>query len=264
MLDILKEEPTVRDREGAPQFVFKRGDIEFEGVGFSYDGKRPAVQDVSFRLEGGKTIAIVGETGGGKSTLLKLLYRMYDPAKGSIKIDGQDVRDVRLSSLMEHISIVPQIIGVFNASILDNLKYGRLDATQEQCEEACQAAALHKISSFPKGYDELVGPKGTKLSGGELQRLAIARALLRDSHIVLFDEAMSSLDSETEWAIQERMRRWCADKTVVIVAHRLATIAHADLILAVKDGRIVEAGCQEELLEKKGYYYSLWSKQKLV
>lgn len=264
MIEILEAVPTVRDRQDAPDFELKQGDIEFDHVGFSYDGQRQAVRDISFKVSGGTTVAIVGETGGGKSTLLRLLCRSYDVTTGSIRVDSQDLRDVRLGSLMKHVSTVPQIISVFNGTMEENLLYGKFTATREECEAACEAAAFHKkISSFAKGYQERVGEKGTKLSGGELQRLAIARTLLRDTKIVLFDEAMSSLDSETEWKIQERLREFCADKTVVMVAHRLATIAHADLILAVKDGVIVEAGRQKDLLEKKGYYYSLWDKQRL-
>ncbi|KAJ4393882.1 hypothetical protein N0V93_003098 [Gnomoniopsis smithogilvyi] len=264
MIEILEAVPTVRDRKGAAEFKLKQGEIEFDKVGFSYDGKRQAVRDISFKVPGGTTVAIVGETGGGKSTLLRLLCRSYDVTTGSIRVDGQDLRDVCLGSLMKHVSIVPQIISVFNGTMEENLRYGKFTATREEYEAACEAAAFHKkISSFAKGYQEMVGEKGTKLSGGELQRLAIARALLRNSKIVLFDEAMSSLDSETEWKIQERLREFCANKTVVIIAHRLATIARADLILAVKDGVIVEAGRQQDLLEKKGYYYSLWDKQKL-
>jgi ABC-type transport system involved in Fe-S cluster assembly fused permease/ATPase subunit len=265
LLEILRHEPAIQDREGAVDYEFRGGSISFENVDFSYDGKRQILNDISFKVEAGQTVAIVGETGGGKSTLLKLLYRAYDVSSGSIKVDDQDVRDVRLESLLEQISIVPQTIGVFNTSILTNLKYSKLDATRKDCEEACHGAALHKkISLLPKGYDEAVGTRGMKLSGGELQRFAIARVLLRDSKIVLFDEAMSSLDSETESRIQSHLRKWCAGRTVIIIAHRLATISHTDLILAVKDGRIVEAGRQTELLAKKGYYYELWDKQRLA
>ncbi|KAJ4420255.1 hypothetical protein N0V82_004466 [Gnomoniopsis sp. IMI 355080] len=264
MIEILEAVPTVRDPKDAAEFELKQGEVEFDRVGFSYDGQRQAVRDISFKVPGGTTVAIVGETGGGKSTLLRLLCRSYDVTTGSIRVDGQDLRHVRLCSLMKHVSIVPQIISVFNGTMEENLQYGKFTATRAECEAACEAAAFHKrITSFAKGYQEKVGEKGTKLSGGELQRLAIARALLRDSKIVLFDEAMSSLDSETEWKIQERLREFCADKTVIIIAHRLATIAHADLILAVKDGMIVEAGRQKDLLEKKGYYYNLWDKQRL-
>lgn len=280
MIEILEAQPTIRDKIGAPEFKLVNGDIEFDQVGFSYqhedssengkEGKKisertAAVKNVSFKVPGGTTVAIVGETGGGKSTLLRLLCRLYDVDAGSIRVDGQDIRDIRLGSLMRHISIVPQIISVFNDTVTSNLKYGNFAATQQDCEAACEAAALHKkiTGSFPDQYDEIIGERGTNLSGGELQRLAIARVLLRDSKIVLFDEAMSSLDSETEWKIQGRLRAFCQDRTVVIIAHRLATVAHADLILAVKDGVIVESGRQEELLAKGGYYYNLWDKQRL-
>lgn len=264
MIEILEAVPTVRDGESAAEFEIKDGEIDFDHVGFSYDGQRQVVRDINFKVPGGTTIAIVGETGGGKSTLLRLLCRSYDVTEGSIRVDGQDLRDIRLGSLMKHVSIVPQIISVFNGTMLENLRYGKFTATREECEAACETAAFHKkIMSFADRYEEKVGETGTKLSGGELQRLAIARALLRDSKIVLFDEAMSSLDSETEWKIQERLREFCAEKTVIIIAHRLATIAHADLILAVKNGVVVEAGRQQDLLEKKGYYYSLWEKQRL-
>ncbi|MCJ1377763.1 hypothetical protein MMC17_000859 [Xylographa soralifera] len=267
LLDILRQQITIKDREGAENFKLKNGSIEVEHVTFAYNKKRqPAVEDVSFAVEGGKTIAIVGKSGGGKSTLLKLLMRSYDTTSGSITIDGQDIKDIRKATLLQHISIVPQTIGVFNTSILENLRYAKFDATLEECEEACRAVGLHEkiTSSFDKGYDEIIGEKGGKLSGGELQRLAIARVLLRDSKIVLFDEAMSSLDAETEFKIQEYLRKWCVGRTVIIVAHRLITISNADVILAVKDGRIVERGSQEELLAKKGYYYELWDKQRLA
>lgn len=267
LLDILRQELTVTDREGAKDFQLENGSIKIEDVTFSYNEKRQAaVQDVSFNVEGGKTIAIVGKSGGGKSTLLKLLMRSYDTTSGSIIIDGQDIRSIRKATLLRHISIVPQTIGVFNTSILENLRYAKFDATLEECEEACRAVGLHEtiMGSFDKGYNEVIGEKGGKLSGGELQRLAIARILLRDSEIVLFDEAMSSLDSETESRIQEYLRKWCVGRTVIIVAHRLASISHADVIIAVKDGRIVERGSQEELLAKKGYYYELWDKQRLA
>ncbi|MCJ1398993.1 hypothetical protein MMC11_002195 [Xylographa trunciseda] len=267
LLDILRQETTVTDCEGAKDFQFKNGSIEVHNVTFSYNEKRKAaVQDISFEVEGGKTVAIVGKSGGGKSTLLKLLMRSYDTISGSITIDGQNIKDVRKATLLQHISIVPQSIGVFNTSILENLRYAKFDATLEECEEVCRAVGLHEkiTGSFDKGYDENIGERGGKLSGGELQRLAIARVLLRDSKFVLFDEAMSSLDAETEFKIQEYLRKWCVGRTVIIVAHRLITISNADVILAVKDGRIVERGSQEELLAKKGYYYELWDKQRLA
>lgn len=299
MIDILERQPTIQDKAGAPDFQLGDGDIEFDHVSFSYqhdddqhakevDGsdkdrdqgaqKRAAVKDVSFKIKGGTTVAIVGETGGGKSTLLRLLCRLHDVDAGAVRVDGQDLRDVRLGSWMRHVRVVPQLVGVFNDTVAANVQYGHRGGgavTQADCKAACAAAALHhKIvgGGFPKQYDEVVGERaGTRLSGGELQRLAIARVLLRHdaaddddrSKVVLLDEAMSSLDSETEWAIQRRLREFARGRTVVIVAHRLATVAHADLILAVKDGAVVESGRQDELLAKRGYYYNLWDKQRL-
>lgn len=196
--------------------------------------------------------------------MLKLLIRSYDAA-GSITVDGQDIKSIRKESLIQHIGIVPQNVGVFNTSVLGNLRYAKPSATLEECQEACRTVSLHeKITSFKHGYDEIVGEGGSKLSGGELQRLAIARVLLRDPEIVLLDEASSNLDSETETQIQEHLRKWAMNRTVVIVAHRLASVAHADLILAVKDGHVVEQGSHKELLEKKGYFWELWEKQKLA
>lgn len=265
VIELLKLQPTVKDKEGAPDLKVGDGTIEFDNVSFSYNGKTDVVKDVSFRADGGKTVAIVGETGGGKSTLLKLLSRTYDVKSGTIRIDGQDLRDVNQELLREQMSIVPQLIGVFNASILENLRYANLEATREQIEQACEAAALHKkIMSFPDGYDQVVGERGVKLSGGERQRLAIARALLRRGRIVLLDEATSDLDAETESRIQDYLREWYVGRTVIVVAHRLATIAKADLIISVRDGQVVEAGRHDELLQKKGYFYTLWNKQRLA
>ncbi|PKS08095.1 hypothetical protein jhhlp_005370 [Lomentospora prolificans] len=263
LLDILQEENNVKDIEGAKPLNFKDGTIEFKDVSFAYTEKgKPALDNISFTIEGGKTLAFVGQTGGGKSTTLKLLMRAYDPTSGSILVDGQDIRKVRKKSLMDHIGIVPQTIGVFNATILDNLRYGKLDATLEECQEACRAVCLHdKIMSFENGYDEMVGERGLKLSGGELQRLATARLLLRNPEIALFDEAMSSLDSGTEAKIQEYLQTWGVGRTVIVVAHRLVTIVHADVIMAVKDGKVVERGTHKELLAKGGYYHELWYKQ---
>ncbi|GAB1317344.1 hypothetical protein MFIFM68171_07554 [Madurella fahalii] len=265
VIELLKLQPTVKDKEGAPDLKVGNGTVEFDNVSFSYNGKTDVVKSVSFKAEGGRTVAIVGETGGGKSTLLKLLSRTYDVKSGAIRIDGQDLRDVRQDSLREQMSIVPQLIGVFNASILENLRYANLEATREQIEQACEAAALHKrIMSFPDGYDQVVGERGVKLSGGERQRLAIARALLRPGRIVLLDEATSDLDAETEARIQDYLKKWYVGRTVIVVAHRLATIANADLIIPFKDGQVVEVGRHGELLQKKGYFYMLWNKQRLA
>ena len=267
LIEIIQEEIAVKDIDGAKDLESREGNIRIDDVSFSYPGKtQPALEDVSISIPSGDRVAIVGRSGGGKSTLLKLLMRGYDPTSGRIYIDGQNIATVRKDSLMKHISIVPQNISVFNASILENLRYARLDATLEQCEAACRAVELHdKITtSFENGYDEVLGEKGAKLSGGELQRLAIARLLLKDTQIVLLDEMTSNLDAETEEKIQKYLSKWCAGRTVVIVAHRLATVLHADLILAVQDGAVVESGSYDELLQKKGYFYELWNKQRLT
>ncbi|KAM7191912.1 heavy metal tolerance protein [Rhypophila sp. PSN 637] len=265
IIEILRLETKVKDKEDATDFKLENGTIEFKNVQFSYDGQRAVVRDVSFKIEGGKTVAIVGETGGGKSTMFKLLCRAYDVTAGSVEIDGQDVRDVRMATLRDHISIVPQNIGVFNTTIYENLRYANLDATREQIEDACIAAAIHKrILSLTNGYKEKVGERGAKLSGGELQRLAIARALLRKTQIVLFDEATSNLDAETEDRIQTYLKKWYQGRTVIVVGHRLATVSNADMIISVKDGIVVEAGRHGKLLANKGYFYRLWNKQRLL
>jgi ABC-type multidrug transport system fused ATPase/permease subunit len=243
----------------------KAGKIEFENIDFSYDGTQKAIRNVSFSVEGGTTVALVGETGGGKSTLIKLLYRRYDATSGSIRIDGQDLRHVSQTSLKAQLTIVPQEIALFEDTILGNVRYGNLDISREEVEAACKLAAIHdRILKMSDGYDTKIGGgiTGTRLSGGEVQRLAIARAVVRNAaRIVVLDEAMSSLDSETDWTIQRNLRRWAHGRTMVMVAHRLSTISHADLILVVKNGEIAEAGRQRELIEKKGHYYAMWVKQ---
>ncbi|KAJ9149717.1 Heavy metal tolerance protein [Coniochaeta hoffmannii] len=265
ILDALTLKPTVRDKPDAPALEVKTGSIEFENVHFSYDGIQNAIRGASFSVDGGTTVALVGETGGGKSTLIKLLYRRYDATSGSIRIDGQDLRHVSQTSLKAQLTIVPQEIALFDDTILDNVRYGNLDISLEEVQAACKLAAIHdRILKMPDGYDTKVGGGGTstRLSGGEMQRLAIARAVVRDAaRIVVLDEAMSSLDSETDWTIQRNLRRWARGRTMVMVAHRLSTISHADLILVVKDGEIAEAGRQRELIEKKGHYYAMWVKQ---
>ena len=262
VVPVLNLKPVVVDKVGARDLEYKGGRVEFEGVDFSYAGNTKTVKDLTFQVEGGGTIALVGETGGGKSTLVKLLCRRYDPSSGSIKIDGQDVRDVTQASLRKHFAIVPQEICIFGGTLLYNLKYGNPEATQEQVEESCKAACIHdRIMKFPAGYETEVGQGGTRLSGGEMQRLAIARMILKDAPIVVLDEAMSSLDSETDWTIQRNLRKWAKGRTMVMVAHRLSTISHADLILVIKGGEIVESGSQRVLIEKKGHYHSMWVKQ---
>ena len=260
LLELFLTEPTVKD--GLKHLPIITGRVDFERVKFSYDGKKQIINDVSFRVEPGQTIALIGETGGGKSTILKLLFRFYDVAAGVIAVDGQDIRTVSLESLREQIGVVPQDPSLFNDTVLNNVRYAKLDATDEEVMEACKAAAIHdKILTFTEGYHSKVGEHGVKLSGGELQRIAIARAILKDAKIILLDEATSSVDSETEGKIQEALKKLSKGRTTFVVAHRLSTIVDADLIIVIKDGAIMEQGPPAELLKSKGKYYRLWTKQ---
>ena len=257
---LFNTKPTVTD--GLGRLRLQSGRVTFNHVKFTYDGKKQIINDVTFDIAPGKTVALIGETGGGKSTILKLLFRFYDIAGGSIRIDGQDIRTVSLESLREHIGVVPQDPSLFNETIMHNVRYSRVGASDEEVMEACRAAAIHdKIMSFTNGYMSKVGEKGVKLSGGELQRIAIARAILKDPKIILLDEATSSVDSETEGEIQEALKKLSRGRTTFVVAHRLSTIVDADLILVIKDGAILEQGPPAELLRSKGKYYRLWTKQ---
>jgi ABC-type transport system involved in Fe-S cluster assembly fused permease/ATPase subunit len=261
-LVLLQKTPTVRDREDARHFVLTKGEVDFKNVKFSYDGQRQVTNDVTLHVDAGQTIALVGETGGGKSTILKLLFRFYDVTGGQILIDGQDLRDVTLESLRQNIGVVPQDPSLFNQTILENLRYAKLDATNEEIYSACKSVALHeKIMSFTKGYETKVGERGVKLSGGELQRMAIARAMLMDPKILLLDEATSSVDSETESQIQASLKKLCAGRTTFVIAHRLSTIVDADIVVVINNGQIVEQGSHADLLKTKGHYYALWARQ---
>lgn len=260
LLDLFQKKPTVKD--GKESFNFKSGAVDFRGVGFSYDGEKEVIKDFNFRAEPGQKVALVGETGGGKSTILRLLFRFYDAQKGSIMIDDHDVRDVTLSSLREHIGVVPQDPSLFNESIMENVRYARLDATDEEVMEACRAASIHeKILTFSKGYSTRVGENGVVLSGGELQRVAIARVILKNPRIILLDEATSAVDTETERRITDALHLLTKDRTTFTVAHRLSTVKNADIILVIKDGTIAEQGSPRELIDKKGDFSKLWLEQ---
>jgi ABC-type transport system involved in Fe-S cluster assembly fused permease/ATPase subunit len=262
LLQLLSTKSTVTNAETPKTLQVKDAKVEFTDVGFSYDKRKEVLKDINFVAEPGKTIAFVGETGGGKSTMLKLLFRFYDVTGGSITIDGQDIRDVSLSSLRDALGVVPQDPSLFNMSIAENIRYSRLDATDEDIQEACKSAAVHdKIMSFPDGYKSKVGERGVKLSGGELQRVAIARVLIKNPKIVMLDEATSAVDSSTEAQIQEAFKQLSAGRTTFVVAHRLSTIMEADLILVVDHGEIIERGTHEELLKSGGKYLELWTKQ---
>ncbi|KFX94613.1 hypothetical protein V490_04292 [Pseudogymnoascus sp. VKM F-3557] len=265
LLELFRAEPTVVDKEDAQPLVFKKGEVVFDNVHFHYEARKETIRDINFAVPGGSTIALVGETGSGKSTILKLLDRFYDVTDGSITIDGQDIRDVTITSLRDKIGVVPQDPDLFNESILNNIRYAKLGSSVEEVHEACKAAAIHdKILSFPDGYQSVVGSHGVRLSGGEKQRIAIARAMLKRPEIIVLDEATSAVDSATEQLIQDAFRELCKGKTTFIVAHRLSTIMRADRILVIKDGEIIENGSHDELIHAKGKYTDLWSKQLLV
>jgi ATP-binding cassette, subfamily B, vacuolar membrane transporter HMT1/ACLQ len=263
MLELFKEQPLVTDSAEAEDMVECDGDVIFDNVTFSYDGKRDAVRDLSFHCPAGTTTALVGESGGGKSTVMRLLFRYYNPSSGSILVDNHSVQDVSISSLRSFIGVVPQDCNMFNESILYNLKYANQSATVDQIEDACRAASIHdRILAFPDGYDTKVGERGVRLSGGERQRVAIARTLLKNPKITLLDEATAALDTETEEKIQESFSSLAEGRTMLIIAHRLSTIVNADQILVLSNGTVVEHGTHDELLRKQGgKYASMWRKQ---
>lgn len=220
LVALLKRKPAIRDRDSVRPLKLTKGEVQFDGVKFSYDGRREVLKGICFEARTGQTVALVGETGGGKSTILKLLFRFYDPMQGSIKIDGQDIRNVTLESLRASIGVVPQDPALFNDSIMNNIRYARSSATDEEIYEACKAVTLHeKFLNLPDGYQTLVGERGVKLSGGELQRVAIARAIIKDPKIVLLDEATSSVDSNTESQIQRSLKALTAGRTTFVIAY---------------------------------------------
>ncbi len=262
MFRILDRAPDVRDRPGAQALAVTGGAIRFEHVDFHYQDNRKILFDVDFSVAAGAKVAIVGRSGSGKSTVGRLLFRFYDVSKGRILIDGQDVRDVTQRSLRAAIGVVPQDTVLFNDTVYQNIAYGRPDASREEVIAAARHAHIHDfISSLPLGYDTLVGERGLKLSGGEKQRVAIARTLLKHPRILLFDEATSALDSESEKSIQDALREIARDHTTLVIAHRLSTIVDADLILVMEAGRIVERGSHADLLAHDGVYARLWAMQ---
>lgn len=262
MLELFREQPTVVDSPSAVPMESCRGDIVFDNVEFSYDGRKPALNGLSFHCPPGTTTALVGESGGGKSTVFRLLFRFYNAAKGSIRVDDQDVQSVTIDSLRRHIGVVPQDTVLFNETIMYNLKYANPNATDEEVYEACRAASIHdRILGFPDGYQTKVGERGLRLSGGEKQRVAIARTILKNPRIILLDEATAALDTATEEHIQGALSTLSRGRTMLVIAHRLSTITTADQILVLHDGRVAERGTHEELLAMKGRYASMWRKQ---
>lgn len=263
MFVLMEREREVADKPGAqPLARTEHPDVKFEHVTFSYEPARVILHDVSFEIPAGKTVAVVGPSGSGKSTLARLLYRFYDVQDGKIAIAGQDIRDVTQASVRQAIGIVPQDTVLFNDTVEYNIAYGKTGASRAQVEEAARAARIHGfIESTPKGYQTMVGERGLKLSGGEKQRVAIARTLLKDPPILIFDEATSALDSANERAIQAELKSAARNKTTLVIAHRLSTVVDAHEILVMDAGRIIERGTHAQLLEKGGRYAAMWALQ---
>ncbi len=262
MFELIDAAPEIVDKPGAPALAISGGALAFEGVTFGYDPERQILGGVSFTIPPGGTLAVVGPSGAGKSTIARLLYRFYDVTGGRIMIDGQDIRDVTQSSLRASIGIVPQDTVLFNNSIGYNIAYGREGSTQEEVETAARGAAIHGfIAGLPDQYEAKVGERGLKLSGGEKQRVAIARTLLKNPPILILDEATSALDSRTEADIQATLDRVSERRTTIIIAHRLSTIVDADAILVLDGGRVAETGTHAELLRKNGLYAEMWMRQ---
>ncbi|MBB3639002.1 ATP-binding cassette subfamily B protein [Variovorax paradoxus] len=263
MFVLLEKEREVRDAPGAQPLAGADATVRFEDVSFAYESARPILKHVSFEIPAGKTVAVVGPSGSGKSTLARLLYRFYDVQQGRITIGGQDIREVTQSSVRHAIGIVPQDTVLFNDTVEYNIAYGRPGATREEVEAAARAARIHDfIAATPKGYETTVGERGLKLSGGEKQRVAIARTLLKNPPIVIFDEATSALDSANERAIQSELKSAAQDKTTLVIAHRLSTVVDAHEILVLESGVIVERGTHAQLLAKQGRYAQMWALQK--
>jgi ATP-binding cassette subfamily B protein len=263
MFSLLRRPEEVADKPGAPPLAVKSGEIRFENVIFAYEPERTVLKGVSFRVPAGKTVAVVGPSGAGKSTISRILYRFYDIQSGSVTIDGQDIRDVTQASLRAAIGIVPQDTVLFNDTILYNIAYGRIGATEAEILEAARLAQIDPfIRQLPAGYKSMVGERGLKLSGGEKQRVAIARTLLKNPPILLLDEATSALDTHTEREIQSALNVVSKNRTTLVIAHRLSTIIDADEILVLDEGQIIERGRHADLVARGGAYAAMWNRQK--
>ena len=262
MFNLLDQKREVVDKPNAQSIKVEKGHIKFSNVYFSYDNKRQILEDLNIEIQGGKKVAIVGSSGSGKSTIGRLLFRFYDVSGGSVSIDGQDIKDVTQSSLHNVIGVVPQDTVLFNDSVFYNIAYGKDNATIEEVEKAARSAQIHDfIISLPDGYDTTVGERGLKLSGGEKQRVGIARTLLKDPPILLMDEATSALDSETEREIQDALESAGKGRTVISIAHRLSTVSNAEKIIVVEGGSILEAGTHANLIKNRNRYFELWNMQ---
>ncbi|ACK41573.1 MULTISPECIES: ABC transporter ATP-binding protein [Dictyoglomus] len=262
VFEVLETEPEIKEKENAIELKDVKGKITFENVNFSYNPGVYVLKNISFEINPGEMVAFVGPTGVGKTTIMYLINRFFDPDSGSIKIDDIDIRDVTLKSLHENISIVLQDVFLFNGTVFENIAYGKENATLKEVIEAAKIAHAHEfIERLPKGYFTEIGERGIKLSGGQKQRLAIARAVLKNAPILILDEATSSVDTETESEIQKAINNLVGTRTILIIAHRLSTVKRADKIIVLKDGEIVEIGSHEELIKKKGLYYKLCSVQ---
>jgi ABC-type transport system involved in Fe-S cluster assembly fused permease/ATPase subunit len=263
MFALLHEPAEIIDRPGAKPLRVRKGEIKFENVSFAYDPERPILKNVSFEVPAGKMIAIVGPSGAGKSTISRILFRFYEISRGKVLIDGQNIRDVTQASLRAAIGMVPQDTVLFNDTIEYNIRYGKPGASSAEVREAARLAQIHEfIVTLPQGYDSLVGERGLKLSGGEKQRVAIARTILKSPPILMLDEATSALDSHTEKEIQDALERVAENRTSLVIAHRLSTVVHADNVIVLDHGEIVEQGTHLELLAKGGLYASLWARQR--
>ncbi|CCJ28971.1 unnamed protein product [Pneumocystis jirovecii] len=268
MLELFNEKPSVSDKPDAIDLKITHGEVIFDNVHFSYDNKKTALKALSFHAKAGTSVALVGESGSGKTTVLRCLFKFFNIHSGTIKIDGQNIHDVKLNSLRKNIGIVPQDTVLFNDTIMFNIRYAKPDASDEEVFEAARMAQIHdKIMTWPDKYDTKVGERGLRLSGGEKQRIAIARTILKNPKIILLDEATSALDTHTERQVQVALKKLTEGRTTICIAHRLSTIISCDLILCMKDGSIVESGTHEELLDqtkklsKNCLYYSMWQKQ---
>ena len=262
MFELLKTETSVSDQANAKELNISEGRIEFKSVSFAYEEERPILKDFSFKLEPGEKLAIVGSSGAGKSTLAKLVFRFYDVNQGDIVIDGQSIKSITQHSLRQAIGVVPQDSVLFNDTLIENVRYGRPGAKDDEVKRAIKMAHLQGfVESLPKGYDTQVGERGLKLSGGEKQRVAIARTILKHPAILVFDEATSSLDSRSERAVMEAIDAVSQGKTSIVIAHRLSTVVNADRILVLEKGQIVEQGSHEQLLALAGHYSQLWAMQ---